>query len=94
MATFVIETYLSRARGGELEGAAARLREAIDQAARGGAADRAPRLIRSFYVADDEIAYYIVEADTEDGARALARNAGILPERIVSASSPRGSRAG
>lgn len=85
VATFVIETYLSRARGGELEGSTARLREVIDRESR---ERRVVRLVRAFYVADDEIAYYIVEAASRDVADDLARDAGLRPERILPVASP------
>lgn len=103
MATFVIETYLSRARSAALEEMADRLRAAIRGSA-GGAADlatggvaasasalgvapdgRVSRYLRSFYVADDEIAFHLVESGTPESAAELCRAADIVPERIVEA---------
>lgn len=87
MATFIIETYLSRARSGTLEAMANRLRAAINRPTGGGVPpDRAAsRYLRSFYVADDEIAYHVVESGTAESAAELSRAAGLKPERIVEA---------
>ncbi|HUG30118.1 MAG TPA: hypothetical protein VMQ65_06380 [Candidatus Limnocylindria bacterium] len=87
MVTFIIETYLSRARSRALEEMASRLRTAVDQASGGAAAPdgAAPRYLRSFYVTEDEIAYHVVESGTAESAAELSRAAGLVPERIVEA---------
>ena len=84
VATFVIETYLSRARAEELDGIADRLRTVIrrrDQPS----LERPPRYLRSYYVAEDEIAYHLVESGSTEAAAELSRAAGIEPERILAA---------
>ena len=103
VATFVIETYLSRARSSALDDIAGRLRAAIDGSdgeprvlARVAAAEPAgaragpPRYLRSFYVADDEIAYHLIEIDTAEAAAELSRVAGLVPERILEAEAATG----
>jgi hypothetical protein len=97
VATFVIETYLSRARSSALGEAAARLRKevermAIEQTADGAGTSARPaaRYLRSFYVADDEVAYYFVETGSAEAAAELSRAAGLVPERIVEAEAASG----
>ena len=85
MATFVIEMYLSRARAAELDNAIARLHIAIAAMPAGPDQPRRPRIVRSYYVADDEIAYYIVDASSLDVVAELSRSAGLVPDRIVEA---------
>jgi hypothetical protein len=83
VATFVIESYLSRARAGDFDRSVAELRHAVEVAAAGG--DRSIRHVRSYYVADDEIAYDVVEASSSETVEQLARDAGLTPDRIVEA---------
>lgn len=92
MATFVIETYLSRARSAALEDIAARLRAEIVRAdADPEATVRVvPRYLRSFYVSADEIAYHIIEIGSAEAAAELSRAAGLAPERIVEAKATAG----
>lgn len=92
VATFIIETYLSRARSSALEEMAARLRAAIDRPAGGGGSPvpSAPSYLRSFYVADDEIAYHLVETGTAEAAAELSRAAGLVADRIVEAEAAAG----
>jgi hypothetical protein len=80
VATFIIETYLSRAGTGDLEDATVRLRTAI---ARVATADRQVRHIRSFYVPADEMAIHLVEAAALEDAVRLGAEAGLTPDRIV-----------
>ena len=85
MATFVIETYLSRARAAELDDMAARLRQATGGNGRSPAGRAASRYLRSYFVADDEIAYHLVESGSPEAAAELSRAAGLVPERILEA---------
>jgi hypothetical protein len=78
----MIETYASRARPSELETATARLRRLIDAA---GSEDRPMRHVRSFFVADDETCFHVVEAPSIQDAAALSQLARIPAERIVEA---------
>ena len=79
MATFVIESYMSRTGTGELDAAAARLRAAIadmpESAGRVG-------YLRSMFVPDDEICFHVIEAPSQDVAVDAARRAGLT--RIAS----------
>jgi hypothetical protein len=88
VATYVVETYLSRARAAELEDAVARIYAAI-AAMRGShhAPGGMPRHRRSYYVADDEIAYHILEASSIEVVDEISRAAGLVPDRIVEAAS-------
>ena len=82
MATFVIETYLSRARAGDLDRAIADLRAAV---ARAASTATGVRHVRSFYIHDDEMAFHIVEARSVEVVGEVARRAGLTPDRIVEA---------
>ena len=57
MATFVIESYMSRTGTGELDAAAARLRAAIAEMPE--SAGRV-RYLRSMFVPDDEICFHVI----------------------------------
>jgi len=76
--TYVIETYLSRARPDELDAAAARLR---------AVAEPPVRHVRSFFVPEDETCFHVVEGPSPDAIRAVSRRARITPDRIVEAES-------
>ncbi len=91
MATFLIETYLSRTRAADLEAARSSLR-AVAADARGDARANVPpvRYIRSFYVPEDEMAFHVVEASSIAAAMAVSQRAGLSPERIVEAEAPSG----
>ena len=83
MATFVIETFIDRARGTEeLRRAAGRLRTAILATP---SSDPRRRLVRSYYVPEDEFGLHLVEASSSDDVLALCREARLVPERIVEA---------
>jgi hypothetical protein len=89
VATFLIETYLSRERATEMEAQTARLVHAIAQIVAAAGPERTPRLrhARSYFVADDETCFHVIEAPSADVVGELARRAGLTPDRVVEASS-------
>lgn len=89
MATFLIETYLSRERAAEMEAQASRLVHAIAQVVAASGPDRSPRLrhARSYFVSDDETCFHVVEAPSADVVAEIAHRAGLTPDRVVEASS-------
>ena len=82
MATFVIETYLSRTHTGELDAATARLRAAVDASP---PIEGLVRHVRSFFVPEDEMCFHVVEAPSIETTLELSHRAGLSPERIVEA---------
>lgn len=82
VATYVIETYLSRTRHGELDAATSRLRAAVAAAA---PIEGPVRHVRSFFVPEDEMCVHVVEAPSIETTREISRRAGLAPERIVEA---------
>jgi hypothetical protein len=86
VATFVIETYLSRARASELEAVTARLRDAIAVLTIDPPETESPvRWLHSYYLAEDEVCLHILEAASADAALEVGRRAGLTAERIVEA---------
>lgn len=88
MATFLVETYLSRERAAEVEQMAASLDRVIASivAARRGAATHL-RVVRSYFVPDDETCFYVIEAPSADVVREIARRADLTVDRVVEAAS-------
>ena len=93
MATYVIETYLSRARAAELDDATARLRDAVAatvmRVAR-SSAESPVRLLRAYFVPEDEMCVYVLEAPSPEAAAEVSRRAGLRPERVVEAEAREG----
>jgi hypothetical protein len=88
VATFVIESYMSRTGTGALDTAAANLRAAI--AGLPLSAGRV-RYLRSMFVPDDEICFHVIEAPSLEVAVEAARLAGLTPERVVKAEAAGGA---
>ena len=88
MATFLVETYLSRERAAEVERMAANLDRVIDEivAARAEARPHLRR-VRSYFVPDDETCFHVIEAPSADVVAEVARRAGLTVDRVVEASS-------
>ena len=88
MATFLVETYLSRERAAEVEQMAANLERVIEQivAARAGARSHLRR-VRSYFVPDDETCFHVIEAPSADVVAEIVRRAGLTIARVVEASS-------
>lgn len=73
---FLLEVYSPSAVGG----AAADVAAAADEVTRAG---RRVCLLRSIFVPEDEICYYLLEAGTSDDVHDVASCAGLRFERIV-----------
>jgi len=88
VATFLIETYLSRERAADVEQQAASLEGVIAAivAARSGARAHL-RHVRSYFVPDDETCFHVIEAPSADVVAEIARRAGLTVDRVVEASS-------
>ena len=89
VATFLIETYLSRERAGEMEDQAARIVHAVAQIVAAAGPEPGSRLrhARSYFVSDDETCFHVIEAPSRDAVREVARRAGLTVDRVVEAAS-------
>jgi hypothetical protein len=86
VATFVVETYLSRARAAELEGVTARLRDAIAALTIARPATDPPvRWLHSYFVPEDEMCLHVLEAASSAVALEASELAGLTAERVVEA---------
>ena len=82
MPSYLVETYLARGRAGE--------RTAREQRARSAAADLTRghtrvRFERSIHVPEDEICFFLFDADSARDAALVAEHANLDPIRVVQA---------
>jgi hypothetical protein len=84
MATFILETYLSRSAEGEPDRTIARTMAAVVELEASG---EVIRYLRSIYVPDDEICLLLFEAGSADAVSLAAARAGLDPDRIALADS-------
>ena len=84
MATYVVETYLSRDAAGEPDMTISR---AISAAAEVEASGQPVRYLRSIFVPDDEMCLFLFEADAAEVVRTVSERAGLDPDRIALADS-------
>jgi hypothetical protein len=82
MAEFLVELYVSRADGAEVERAAERARDAAEQLTREG---RPVRFVRSIFVPEDETCFYLYEAASAEHVSEAARCADLRFERVAEA---------
>jgi hypothetical protein len=82
MPSFFVETYLARDRSGE--------RAALDERAGSAAAELTRRGVgirfeRSIYVPEDEVCFFVFDAQSGAAAARVAEDAGLVPFRVVEA---------
>lgn len=82
MPSYVVETYVPRARAEELAAATARAREATRTLAKEG---RRIRFLRSTFLPEDELCFFVFEAESPALVGEAAERAAIEFERIVEA---------
>ncbi len=82
MASYLIETYISRSRPGDVAAATGRAREAAELLAGEG---RRIRFLRSTFVPDDELCFLLFEAESEAVVVQAAARAAIEYERVLEA---------
>ena len=80
MATYVVETYLSRAADREPDSTIGRVREVADDLSATG---EPVRYVRSIFMPDEEICLLIFEADSVEVVRALTVRAGVDADRVA-----------
>jgi hypothetical protein len=93
--TFVIETYLSRARASEVEAETARIRAAIARLTIDPAGPEPPvRWLFSYFVPDDEMCVHLIEAASVTVALRATELASLTPERVVRATASETAKPG
>jgi len=81
MRTYLVETYLPRARAGELDDTAARLRAAAAEEPAGNGV----RYLRSTFVPEDETCFHVLEGPSLRAITIVSERAALSPIRIVEA---------
>jgi hypothetical protein len=82
MASFLVETYVRQGDRDQFAAAVGGLRAALEAA---NGHDGPVRYVRSYLVPSDEMGVHVVESDSAEVVKRLAKLAGIEVERIVSA---------
>ncbi len=82
MPSYLVETYLARGGAGERTARELRARSAADQMTREGTRVRFEQLI---HVPEDEICFFVFEADSGRDAALAAHRAELDPLRVVEA---------
>jgi hypothetical protein len=82
VAHFLLERYVPRADGGAFLRGEERARVAVAELTQIGTAIR---LLHSVFVPEDEMSYYLYEADSVETVREAARRAALPYERIATA---------
>lgn len=82
MPSYLVETYLSRGRADERLTRTRRARAAADELTRKGTH---VRFERSIHLPEDEICFFVFEADSGREATLAAEQAGLDPLRVVEA---------
>ena len=85
MPQFLAELYMSRTDGREAAGQMERARQAASELGRDGIA---VELVRSIYVPDEELCFFLYEAQNEAAVRSALLHAGLPAERISEAVAP------
>jgi hypothetical protein len=85
MNEFLAEAYVSRTDADVVAHCATRAQRGAEALTREGTP---VRYLRSIFVPDDETCFYLLEAASVDGVRALADRAGLHFERIAEAAHP------
>ena len=84
MPSYLVETYLPRGRAGEWTARARRARAAANDMTRQG---MRVRFERSIHVPEDEICFFVFDADSSVDAALVAQRADLDPLRVVEAAS-------
>jgi hypothetical protein len=84
MPSYLIESYLSRTRTGELPDVVSRLRRAAESLTAEGTR---VRHLRTTFLPDDELCLHLLEAESAATASEASRRAAIEPARVIQAES-------
>lgn len=80
MPSYLIETYLARGTAADLEQAAAGVRQAAEALSREG---RSVRYLRTTFLAEDELCFHVLEAESIDPVAEAVHRAGLRFARIT-----------
>ena len=86
MPSYLVETYLARSRAGERSERERRARWVAEEQTRAGTRVRFDGAI---HIPEDEICFFVFDADSSQDAALTAQQAGLEPFRVVEAVSSR-----